>query len=155
MVGASLLRTLPVRLAYSFTDARYREYSVGTVSFSGKRVPGVAPHRLESLVRLGGARTFLDIEARYQARLPVDDANSAHSPGFTLVDGRAQFGELNWKRLRVLPFAGVENVFGRTYNASVVVNAAGGRYYEPGPGRTFFLGLEASFEAIPADRARP
>jgi hypothetical protein len=37
-------------------------------------------------------------------------------------------------------------VFGRTYNASVVVNAAGGRYFEPGPGRTFFVGLDAAFE---------
>ena len=155
MLGGSLSRTVSARLAYSYTDARYREYSVEAASLGGNRVPGVAPHRLESLLRFGANRTFLDIESRYQARLPVNDANSAHSSGFVLIDARGQLGELNWKRLRVLPFAGVENVFGRTYNASVVVNAAGGRYFEPGPRRTFFAGLEASFEAIPAGGAKP
>jgi iron complex outermembrane receptor protein len=146
MLAGSFFRTVSARLAYSYIDARYRQYSVGAVSFNGNRLPGVAPHRLESLLRFGGDEKFLDIEGRYQARLPVDDANAAHSPGFVLADGRAQVGELNWKRLRALPFAGVENVFGRTYNASVVVNAAGARYYEPGPGRTFFIGFDAGFE---------
>jgi iron complex outermembrane receptor protein len=39
------------------------------------------------------------------------------------------------------PAVGVDNVFDKTYAANVVVNAAGGRYYEPGAGRTFWFGI--------------
>jgi iron complex outermembrane receptor protein len=41
----------------------------------------------------------------------------------------------------VAPFVGIANVFDETYVASVVPNAFGGRYYEPGPGRTFQVGV--------------
>jgi iron complex outermembrane receptor protein len=36
---------------------------------------------------------------------------------------------------------GIDNVFDRTWASNVVVNAAGGRYYEPGPGRTYYVGV--------------
>jgi len=39
----------------------------------------------------------------------------------------------------------VSNVFDVTYNSSVVVNAFGARYFEPGPGRTFSLGMGVTF----------
>jgi iron complex outermembrane receptor protein len=39
------------------------------------------------------------------------------------------------------PFAGVTNLLDRGYNTSVVINAFGGRYYEPGPGRSLYAGL--------------
>jgi hypothetical protein len=37
------------------------------------------------------------------------------------------------------------------YNASVTVNAFGGRYYEPGPGRTVYLGLAVDLQAPPSN----
>ena len=44
-------------------------------------------------------------------------------------------------RLALEPAVGVDNIFDRTYASNVVVNAAAGRYYEPGPGRTFWFGV--------------
>jgi iron complex outermembrane receptor protein len=44
----------------------------------------------------------------------------------------------------VRPFAGVQNALDRAYVGSVVINAAGGRYYEPAPGRNVYLGLALS-----------
>jgi iron complex outermembrane receptor protein len=35
----------------------------------------------------------------------------------------------------------VQNLFDRRYTGSVVVNAAGGRFYEPAPERTISVGL--------------
>jgi iron complex outermembrane receptor protein len=43
--------------------------------------------------------------------------------------------------LRARPFAAVQNLLDRHYVGSVVVNAAGGRYYEPAPGRNVFVGV--------------
>jgi len=46
---------------------------------------------------------------------------------------------------RVAPFVAFQNVFNRKYVASVVVNAAAGRYYEPAPGRNMYLGVTATY----------
>jgi iron complex outermembrane receptor protein len=43
--------------------------------------------------------------------------------------------------VEVAPFAGIDNLLDARYNAAVTINAAGGRYYEPGPGRTFHAGV--------------
>jgi len=41
----------------------------------------------------------------------------------------------------VRPFLGIQNVLDRAYVGSVVINAAGGRYYEPAPGRNAYVGV--------------
>ena len=40
---------------------------------------------------------------------------------------------------------GIANLLDEEYNSSVVVNAFGGRYFEPGPGRTVHAGLRIRF----------
>jgi iron complex outermembrane receptor protein len=44
------------------------------------------------------------------------------------------------------PFLSVSNLLGRRYDAAVVVNAFGGRFFEPGPGQTFQAGLRVVFQ---------
>jgi iron complex outermembrane receptor protein len=44
----------------------------------------------------------------------------------------------------VRPFLGVQNALDREYVGSVVINAAGGRYYEPAPGRNAYVGVALS-----------
>jgi iron complex outermembrane receptor protein len=39
------------------------------------------------------------------------------------------------------PVFGVYNLFNRRYVSSVAVNATGGKYFEPAPGRILFVGL--------------
>jgi hypothetical protein len=39
------------------------------------------------------------------------------------------------------PFVGFNNEWHRFYVASVVINAANGRYYEPAPGRNMYVGV--------------
>ncbi|HEX6251133.1 MAG TPA: TonB-dependent receptor, partial [Gemmatimonadaceae bacterium] len=137
------------RVAYTWTDARYRNYVVDGTSFERKRVPGVAPHRVESLVRIGSRHGFLDLETRYQGKVPTNDANTAHSGAYATHGARAGLTKLRWSRMAGAPFVGVENVLDRKYNSSVVVNAAGGRYFEPGPGRNFYIGLDLTAETAP------
>jgi len=42
---------------------------------------------------------------------------------------------------RLQPFASVNNLLDEQYAGSVVINAFGGRYYEPAPGITYSVGL--------------
>jgi len=136
-------------LAYTYTDARFDQYSTGERTFDGNRVPGVAPHRLSGRVSyLASFGVFGSIDARYVAETPVDDANSESSPAYAVVDLRLIWSDGiriglggDW-RMRIVPFAGVDNLLDRRYNTAVTVNAFGGRYYEPGPGRTLHAGIE-------------
>jgi iron complex outermembrane receptor protein len=134
--GASL------RVAYTRVDARFTEFSVDGDDYSGNRLPGLAPNRLDGRVVLERGRLFLMLRALLQDDIPVDNANSASSKGYALVDARVGLDELRGGRFRVSPWAAVTNVFDRRYNAAVVVNAFGGRYFEPGPPRSFQMGLE-------------
>ena len=48
-------------------------------------------------------------------------------------------GLLGWTH--VSPFVGLDNLFNRRYVGSVVINDAGGRYFEPAPGRNVYVGV--------------
>ncbi|HEX8359516.1 MAG TPA: TonB-dependent receptor [Longimicrobium sp.] len=136
------------RAAYSYTDARFVEYTAGGTDLSGIRVPGIAPHRWEGTLNLASRRgPFAGIDARRVSSVPVrdDDREGAlRSPAYSLVDVRAGWEELRVGGARVTPSAGITNLFGARYNASVVVNAFGRRFYEPGPGRAVYTGLTVS-----------
>jgi iron complex outermembrane receptor protein len=149
MAGGKPLEGLDVRAGYTYTDARYRDFLAGAVSYAGKQLPGVAPHRVETLVRLRSSRAYLDLETRYQSRIPANDSNSVHSAAFAIHGARAGLTRLRWARLSGAPFIGIENLLNRRYNTSVVVNAAAGRYFEPGPGRTLYMGVDLAAEAAP------
>jgi len=45
------------------------------------------------------------------------------------------------------PYAGVRNLTDELYSSAVTVNAFGGRFYEPGPGRSFYVGLRTGWSA--------
>jgi iron complex outermembrane receptor protein len=79
------------------------------------------------------------LEAQRVSKLPTDDANTSYADAYTLVHLRTAFTLPG--RLGVEPMLGVENLFDETYAANVVANASNGRFFEPGPGRTVYLGL--------------
>ncbi len=135
-------RALMSRLVVSTNNARYRTFEVDEVDFSGNRVPGLAPYKIEGIVRVGPESLFAEIRGEMSAAIPGDDSNTpeAESPAYELVDFRAGANEVNLFGLRLSPFIGVTNLFDRQYNTSVVVNAQGGRHFEPGPGRSLYFG---------------
>lgn len=111
----------------------------------GNRVPGVPPHRLYAGIRYThavGVRGEASVEQL--ARFAVDDANQHHNPGYQVVDLRLSLHR-QLGRLGLAPFVAVHNLFDKRYNASVVVNAVGDRFYEPGPGRSLMLGLSVPY----------
>ncbi|MDQ3308584.1 MAG: TonB-dependent receptor, partial [Gemmatimonadota bacterium] len=129
------------QLAYTHTSARYREYTVGGNEYRGNRIPGVAPHRLDALLSLGFWRGgYLELDGRYASDTAVNDTNTATSPAYFVSDARIGASNLRLGRVVVAPFLGVSNLFDTRYNTSVVVNAFGGRFYEPGPGRALYAG---------------
>lgn len=128
---------LLTRAGYGYTDARFISYTAGSRSYAGNQVPGIAPHAGTLSVQLGDPDSrFFAVEERMESSTPVNDANTARSAGYAVTNLR---GETRLGSVTLLGGAG--NIFGKLYNTSVVINAAGGRYYEPAAGRTLYLGL--------------
>ena len=139
------LRDVSLRASYTFTDARFDDYTVAGVSFADKRVPGVAPHRGEVVLGYEAPLgVLLEVEERYASSVPTNDANAAGTgaPPFAVTNLRLAVPRARVAGVALAPYLGLTNVFDREYVGSVTVNAFGRRYFEPAPGRTLYAGLE-------------
>lgn len=140
---------LSVRGSFTHTDARFVHYAVttgpNTTVFDGKRVPGVAANRGDATLSFRPRKIFADYETRALSTIPVNDANTERSPSSVVHSVRVGVRDVRAGALIFEPHLGVMNLFDRDYNTSVVVNAFGGRFYEPGPPRSFYGGLSARF----------
>ncbi len=126
-------------LAWTRVNARFNE-GPDNSSTGDNRVPGVAPSRVEANLNwvLDGFNVGLDMS--HNGEIPVDDAGLFTSEGSTLLDLR--FGStLVVGDQRFSPWMTIRNLTDERWTTSVVVNAFGGRYFEPGPGRTFDVGM--------------
>ncbi len=132
-------------LTYSRLNARFVSFELDGEALDDNRVPGVAPHRAQAAVRLSPGAYFAALGAQFVDAVPADDRNSASAPSYLLLDLRAGIRDRNLAGATFTPWAAVTNVLDRDYTASIAVNAAGARYYEPGPGRSFQAGIRATF----------
>jgi iron complex outermembrane receptor protein len=149
--GTSIVLPLQfsLRTSYAYTDARFLSYAVTsggvTTVFDGKRVPGVAANRGDATLSYAPSRTFIDFETRASSSIPVNDTNTVRSPSYVIHSIRAGLRQLRAGSVSFEPHIGVWNLFDTRYNTSVVVNAFGARYFEPGPPRSFYGGVGARF----------
>jgi iron complex outermembrane receptor protein len=133
-----------LRAALTHIDARFRESDDDPRGIAGNRIPGVAPTRLdvtvESPIGPAGLGVRVGADVRHTGSIPVDDEGGVEAPSATTLDLRAT-AEFTTGIGPVSPWIAVRNVTDDTWVSSVVPNAFGGRYFEPGPGRTFEAGL--------------
>lgn len=82
----------------------------------------------------------LGIEWRGVKRTAVNDLNGDWAAGYGVLNLRARRA---WtlSGLRAELIARVDDVADRRYVGSVIVNDGNGRFFEPAPGRTFWIGL--------------
>ncbi len=125
--------------AYTYSDFRFDRYVSGTSVFDGNRIPGLPMHRGQASATFSGRSFFSVAEIEVASGTFVDDANSARAPGYEVMHLRLGIEPL--RRIPLLSLvAGVQNLFNRLYSSSLSVNAAGGKFFEPAPRRTFYAG---------------
>lgn len=132
-------------LTYNWTSARFESFEWDDEEFGGNRIPGLAPHRAQTRLRFDPAGWFGEVTGSYLYRVPVDDGNTEFAPSYFVMDLRAGGESVDVGLVELSPWVAVTNVLDRHYVASVVPNAFGGRFYEPGPGRSFQVGLRAAW----------
>ncbi|MDT8448654.1 MAG: TonB-dependent receptor [Wenzhouxiangellaceae bacterium] len=144
--------TIEVTAAYSHSDFEFDRFETPDGDFGGNRLPGVPRHLVDAgLAWHGAAGGFARLNLRTVGDLYADNANTAESDGYTRVDvgiGR------DWRvhAWSVRAFVGIDNLFDTRYNDNVRVNAFGGRFFEPGPGRAVRAGIDVRWGG--SDRRR-
>ena len=115
------------------------EYTQG--EFDGNILPGVPDHRTQIFLRADVNSFWLQAGLRNASSYYVNDTNTEKNDAYTVFDLNVGANGLLLKSSTLYPFARISNVFDKLYSGSVVINAAGGRYYEPSPGRNFQVGF--------------
>lgn len=131
--------------SYTYHDFAYASYERAGDDYSGNRLPGTAPHviNLEATVTLpGGFYTVLT--ENYTDAIPLNDGNSVYGEAYHLLRARLGWrGNLAGTRLDV--YLGGSNLLDETMSFGNDLNPQfGGRYYQPAPGRNWFVGARAS-----------
>jgi iron complex outermembrane receptor protein len=110
---------------------------------SGSRIPAVPSKEASGEVAwVPGGLHGLDtaIEFQYVDKLYVNEANTDAAPSYAVMNWRLGFGQasgaVSWKA-----FVRVNNLFDRNYAGSVIVDDGNGRFFEPAPGRNWFIGV--------------
>jgi iron complex outermembrane receptor protein len=138
-------RGFATSLAWTWMQAQFRDYRAldGTV-LSDNRLPGVPKASLyaEATWRHAASGFIAGVEASWNGKVAVDDANSEYADSYAVANLRAGF-DLRAGGWRLEPFVRVENVFDRRYVGSVIVNASNRRFYEPAPERNYYAGVRA------------
>lgn len=142
---------LSLTVTYALSHFRFRDFASGPAQYAGNAIPGIPEHQVQAAATWRFSRAFIVAEGLAKSRVFVDDANAAAAPAFSVLNGRmgatAAFGQ-PW----LSSVIGVQNLFDRHYIGSVAVNASGPstaatKYYEPAPGRTWYVGLSAATNA--------
>jgi len=134
-------------LTYTYGHYTYRAYQRGGADFSGKRLPGIPPHMgVAELSYQFGTGGLVVAEARYLDDFFADDANQVKADGFLELQLRVS-QEWSWKTGVLEMFGGINNLLDARYNNNVRINAFGGRYFEPAPGRNIYGGLRYRWKA--------
>jgi iron complex outermembrane receptor protein len=134
-------------LAYTYLSAYFGESFLnaqGQTVNAGNRLPGTARHSLNLDIAWRPLPPLvLGAEMHVDSLIYADDLNTQAAPGYATFNLRAGY-EFRIGKTRLFAFGRIDNVTDRKYIGSVIVNEANGRYFEPAPGRRFFVGLRAA-----------
>jgi iron complex outermembrane receptor protein len=114
--------------------------------FSGNSLPGLPRHfGYIGLHYESGKGLSATLESVYSGKLFANTANTVSVPGYAVANFRVshEFTRGNWA---IRPYLGINNLFGERYNDNIRINAFGGRFYEPAPGRNLYAGIVVRFE---------
>ena len=111
---------------------------------ASNRLPGIPDHRTTLSATYTRGAVFVQSILEHASSYFVNDANTQKNDGYAIVDVLFGYGGLNLKELSIAPFLRISNLFDENFSGSVIINAFGGRYYEPAPGRTIQAGINVA-----------
>ncbi|MXX96272.1 MAG: TonB-dependent receptor [Rhodothermaceae bacterium] len=125
-------------------------YSYGSFIFlndpgDGLEIPGVPAHQFHLSLHGSTSKGWSgQVVLESASEMWGNNANSAKSDGFTVLDVYLAYSDWDIGRITLHPFVRIQNILDSQYVRSLVVNAFGGRYFEPAEGRSIQGGIGIS-----------
>lgn len=108
----------------------------------GRRLPGLPAFRGFAELAWKPAPLLARVQAEWATDMTVDDAGSDSAEGVATAHVLMSWHAIPLSRhVSFTPFLSVRNILDASFVGSVVVNARGGRFFEPAAGRTWTVGL--------------
>lgn len=144
------------RAGFTHLQARFRRgfltctgtpCAVATTSVAaGSRMPGVPDNYGSLRLEHGRSRGWRQgITFSGVGSVSVNDLDSQRAAGYGLVDVDVSYGFALGDGAQWQVSARIDNIVDRRYIGSVIVNDGNGRFFEPGPDRSYMLGAQLSF----------
>ena len=126
----------------SMTQAQYRLEGLDTANeVEGKKIPGIPSSQFFFQLKYRSASDWQWVlSGEHSGAFFANDSNSVEIKAYQKVRFQGQKTvQTQWGKLDF--FGGINNVLNTTYFDNIRLNAFGGRFYEPAPGRNFYFGL--------------
>lgn len=138
---------LQARFRSAFSECTGRPCAAAaTPVAAGARIPGVPDNYGSLRIEHGrdlGWREGLTLTG--VGAVTVNDTNTQHAAGYGLIGLDTSYTFALGAITRLQLSARLDNLANRRYTGTVIVNDGNGRYYEPGPDRTWLLGANLTF----------
>ncbi len=140
------LRGLEFRNSFTYYDFTFNDYSDNMTSYSGNKLTGVPKFMNTGSLKLFFPQKLnLFLSYNYTDKAPLNDGNSVYSSSYQLF-GIKMSWEYRYKESFILQlYGGVENILNVSYSLGNDINAAGNRYFNPAPTRTYYCGIHMGF----------
>ncbi len=129
-------------MSHTWHRFRYRSFRQLNADYSGKALPGIAPHSVAAGLDLEAQNGFLgSINYLYSDRAPLNDANTAYAASFHVLGLKAGYQKRAGDTWRLKFVAGIDNLLDQRYSLGNDINGFGGRYFNAAAGRTYYLAI--------------
>jgi iron complex outermembrane receptor protein len=143
--GRPFLQSVTVWGSYTYNDFRFRNYEqytpTDTLTFSGNRVTGVAPHvavaGLDAATRMG---LYANLTFTFTDFIPLNDANTVYANDYALLGARLGYRR-DFGKFGLDVFGGLDNALDEQYSLGNDINAFGGRYFNAAAPRNYYIGI--------------
>ncbi|OKL41234.1 TonB-dependent receptor [Pontibacter flavimaris] len=143
---AQQLSLLKVWTSYTFSHFRFDAYQQNENNYSGNKLTGVAPHAatagIDLNTRIG---LYLNLTANYSDEIPLNDENTVYADSYLVAGARLGVKRQLGQHFGLELFSGVDNVTDKKYSLGNDLNAFGGRFFQPAPGRNYYGGLSLKY----------
>jgi iron complex outermembrane recepter protein len=143
---SSFFRRSLLWMSYTWHDFHYNDFKQVDNDFSNNQLPGVPPHSISSGIDLAANNGLLgSLTYYFNARMPLNDANTAYAAAFHLVGLKTGYQNKLGKSWPFKLVVGIDNLLDATYSLGNDINAFGGRYYNVSPGRNYYASLQVQW----------
>lgn len=140
------IQMLSLQSAASYNHYRFGNYQVNNNDFSGHKVTAVPDWTWTNTLQVSFARQIkLNISHLFTAAMPLNDANTAFSKKFHLIQLKGTWSWTITPSKQIHLFAGADNLLNERYSLGNDINAFGDRFFNPAPTRNYYGGVSIHF----------